>query len=317
MKHVDIIEVMTKEEYVGREVTVCGWVRTARDSKTMAFIELNDGTSLKHIQLVVDKETFGKADEMSNFTKLGSSLKVVGTVVPSAVAQDGGVEINVSDIELLGPCPEDYPLQKKRTNLETLRTMPHLRVRTNTFNAVFRVRSVLAAAIHEYFQDRHYVYVNTPLITGSDCEGAGEMFKVDSPGKKDFFGAEAALTVSGQLQAENFAMAFGDVYTFGPTFRAEDSNTPRHAAEFWMIEPEIAFADLEDDMQLAEDMLKFVISDVMDKCPDELAMLNNFVEKGLIDKLENVSDSKFVRCSYTDAVDILEKSGEKFEYPIK
>ena len=235
MKHVDIIEVMTDKEYVGKEVTVCGWVRTARDSKTMAFIELNDGTTLKHIQLVVDKETFGKAGKMAEFTKLGSSLKVVGTVVPSAVAQDGGVEINVADIELLGACPEDYPLQKKRTNLETLRTMPHLRVRTNTFNAVFRVRSVLAAAIHEYFQDRHYVYINTPLITGSDCEGAGEMFKVttqtfDDAAKyesaaeyyaDDFFGKSAGLSVSGQLEGEVAAMAFGKIYTFGPSFRAE------------------------------------------------------------------------------------------------
>ena len=330
MKHVDIIEVMTKEEYVGREVTVCGWVRTARDSKTMAFIELNDGTSLKHIQLVVDKETFSKADEMSNFTKLGSSLKVVGTVVPSAVAQDGGVEINVSDIELLGPCPEDYPLQKKRTNLETLRTMPHLRVRTNTFNAVFRVRSVLAAAIHEYFQDRHYVYVNTPLITGSDCEGAGEMFKVttqtfedaakyktaDEYYADDFFGKSAGLSVSGQLEGEVAAMAFGKIYTFGPSFRAENSNTTRHVAEFWHVEPEVAFAELPDIIEMAEDMIKYITKAVMDRCPAELDFFEKFFEKGLREKLTNVIESDFEVLDYTKAIEILEKADADFKYPV-
>lgn len=330
MKHVDIIEVMTDKEYVGKEVTVCGWVRTARDSKTMAFIELNDGTTLKHIQLVVDKETFGKADKMSEFTKLGSSLKVVGTVVPSAVAQDGGVEINVADIELLGACPEDYPLQKKRTNLETLRTMPHLRVRTNTFNAVFRVRSVLAAAIHEYFQDRHYVYINTPLITGSDCEGAGEMFKVttqtfDDAAKyesaaeyyaDDFFGKSAGLSVSGQLEGEVAAMAFGKIYTFGPSFRAENSNTTRHVAEFWHVEPEVAFAELLDIIEMAEDMIKYITKAVMDRCPTELDFFEKFFEKGLREKLTNVIESDFEILDYTKAIEILEKADADFKYPV-
>lgn len=330
MKHVDIIEVMTDKEYVGKEVTVCGWVRTARDSKTMAFIELNDGTTLKHIQLVVDKETFGKADKMSEFTKLGSSLKVVGTVVPSAVAQDGGVEINVADIELLGACPEDYPLQKKRTNLETLRTMPHLRVRTNTFNAVFRVRSVLAAAIHEYFQDRHYVYINTPLITGSDCEGAGEMFKVttqtfDDAAKyesaaeyyaDDFFGKSAGLSVSGQLEGEVAAMAFGKIYTFGPSFRAENSNTTRHVAEFWHVEPEVAFAELPDIIEMAEDMIKYITKAVMDRCPTELDFFEKFFEKGLREKLTNVIESDFEILDYTKAIEILEKADADFKYPV-
>ncbi|MBQ0135628.1 MAG: asparagine--tRNA ligase [Oscillospiraceae bacterium] len=330
MKHVDIIEVMTDKEYVGKEVTVCGWVRTARDSKTMAFIELNDGTTLKHIQLVVDKETFGKADKMAEFTKLGSSLKVVGTVVPSAVAQDGGVEINVADIELLGACPEDYPLQKKRTNLETLRTMPHLRVRTNTFNAVFRVRSVLAAAIHEYFQDRHYVYINTPLITGSDCEGAGEMFKVttqtfDDAAKyesaaeyyaDDFFGKSAGLSVSGQLEGEVAAMAFGKIYTFGPSFRAENSNTTRHVAEFWHVEPEVAFAELPDIIEMAEDMIKYITKAVMDRCPTELDFFEKFFEKGLREKLTNVIESDFEILDYTKAIEILEKADADFKYPV-
>lgn len=331
MKHVDIIEVMTDESFVGKEVTVCGWVRTARDSKTMAFIELNDGTTLKHIQLVVDKETFSKSDEMSNFTKLGSSLKVVGTVVPSAVAQDGGVEINVSDIELLGACPEDYPLQKKRTNLETLRTMPHLRVRTNTFNAVFRVRSVLAQAIHQYFQDRHYVYVNSPLITGSDCEGAGEMFIVTTQNyddaKKyesaedyyadDFFGKKTGLSVSGQLEGEVAAMAFGKIYTFGPSFRAENSNTTRHVAEFWHVEPEVAFAELPDIIEIAEDMIKSITRSVMEQCPAELDFFDRFFEKGLREKLQNVIDSDFEVLDYTKAIEILKDAPVEFKFPVE
>ena len=330
MKHVDIVEVMTDKSFVGKEVTVCGWVRTARDSKTMAFIELNDGTSLKHIQLVVDKETFAKADAMSDFTKLGCSLKVVGTVVPSAVAQDGGVEINVSDIELLGPCPEDYPLQKKRTNLETLRTMPHLRVRTNTFNAVFRVRSVLAASIHKYFQDRHYVYVNTPLITGSDCEGAGEMFTVTTKGfgddakfesaeeyyADDFFGKKAGLSVSGQLEGEVAAMAFGKIYTFGPSFRAENSNTTKHVAEFWHVEPEVAFAELPDIIEMAEDMIKSITRSVMEQCPAELDFFEKFFERGLHEKLQNIIDSDFEILDYTKAIEILENADADFKFPV-
>ncbi|NLL62868.1 MAG: asparagine--tRNA ligase [Ruminococcaceae bacterium] len=327
MKHTDIKLIMTDKEYIGKEVTVCGWVRTARDSKNMTFIELNDGTSLKHIQLVVDKEIVKNS---SSFTKLGSALKVIGTVVPSAVAQDGGVEINVLKMELLGDCPAEYPLQKKRINLETLRTMPHLRVRTNTFNAIFRVRSVLAAAIHEYFQDRGYVYINTPLITGSDCEGAGEMFKVTTMDYEDaakyksaeeyyandFFGKLVGLSVSGQLEGEVAAMAFGKIYTFGPSFRAENSNTPRHVAEFWHIEPEVAFAELSDIMEIAEDMIKYIVKTYIEKCPEELAFFEKFFEKGLSAKLKNVIDNKFEILEYTKAIEILKKANVEFKFPV-
>lgn len=331
MKHVDIKDIMTDKAYVGKEVVICGWVRTARDSKNMAFIELNDGTTLKHIQLVIDKDNFTKANELSNYTKLGSSLKAVGTVVPSAVAQDGGVEINVSDIELLGPCPDDYPLQKKRTSLDTLRTMPHLRVRTNTFNAVFRSRSVLATAIHEYFQDRNYVYVHTPLITGSDCEGAGEMFRVTTQNfddaKKyesaeeyyadDFFGKTAGLSVSGQLEGEVAAMAFGKIYTFGPSFRAEKSNTTRHVAEFWHVEPEVAFAELPDIIEIAEDMIKYVVKQYVEKCSEELTFFEKFFEPGLREKLQNVIDSDFEILDYTKAIEILKEAPVDFKYPVE
>ncbi len=331
MKHVDIKDIMTDKSYVGKEVVVCGWVRTARDSKNMAFIELNDGTSLKHIQLVVNKEEFDKADSLATFTKLGSSLKAVGTVVPSAVAGDGSVEINVTELELLGPCPEDYPLQKKRTSLDTLRTMPHLRVRTNTFNAVFRARSVLAAAIHEYFQDRNYVYVNTPLITGSDCEGAGEMFRVTTQSYEDaakyesaeeyyaddFFGKTAGLSVSGQLEGEVAAMAFGKIYTFGPSFRAEKSNTTRHVAEFWHVEPEVAFAELDDIIEIAEDMIKYVVKKYVETCPEELAFFEKFFEPGLSAKLQNVIDSDFQILDYTDAIKLLQEAPVDFKFPVE
>ena len=316
MKRVKINDIFNdSQSFKDKEILVCGWIKSIRDMKEFAFATINDGSCFGDLQIVLgsgDLKNFEEATHAGN----GSAIYARGKLALTPDAPQP-FELKASEFVIEGPSGEDYPLQKKRASVEFLRTIQHLRPRTNMFRAIFRIRSVAAYSIHKFFQDRGFVYVHTPIITASDCEGAGEMFKVDSPGKKDFFGADAALTVSGQLQAENFAMAFGDVYTFGPTFRAEDSNTPRHAAEFWMIEPEIAFADLEDDMQLAEDMLKFVISDVMDKCPDELAMLNNFVEKGLIDKLENVSDAKFVRCSYTDAVEILEKSGEKFEYPIK
>ena len=249
MKHTDIRKVFENKELIEKEVTVCGWVRTARDSKNMAFMELNDGTTLNHLQIVIDKATLTPADEAMH---LGAALKVTGTVVPS---RQDSVEINATNIEILGVCPQEYPLQKKRHTLEYLRTMPHLRTRTNTFNAVFRVRSVLANAIHEYFQDRNYVYVNPPLITGSDCEGAGEVFKVTTIGysteyknekeyyENDFFGQKAGLSVSAQLEGEVAAMAMGKIYTFGPSFRAENSNTPRHVAEFWHVEPEVAFAE--------------------------------------------------------------------------
>ena len=325
MKHIDIIDIFAKKELIGTKVTVCGWVRTSRDSKNMAFIELNDGTSLKHLQIVIDKAVL---TDISDFMKLGTSLKVEGMLVNSAVAEDS-VEINAESIEVLGECPPEYPLQKKRHTLEYLRTIPHLRVRTNTFNAVFRVRSVVSAAIHEFFQARHFTYIHTPLITASDCEGAGEMFKVTTIGYSneykneeeynaaDFFGRRAALSVSGQLEGEVAAMAMGKIYTFGPSFRAEKSNTPRHVAEFWHVEPEVAFAELPDIIEIAEDMIKYIIKSVLEKCPEEMKFFNNFVEKGLIEKLQNVVDNDFAVMTYTEAIELLKKSGRDFQYPVE
>ena len=325
MKHIDIIDIFAKKELIGTKVTVCGWVRTSRDSKNMAFIELNDGTSLKHLQIVIDKAVL---TDISEFMKLGTSLKVEGKLVNSAVAEDS-VEINAESIEVLGECPPEYPLQKKRHTLEYLRTIPHLRVRTNTFNAVFRVRSVVSAAIHEFFQARHFTYIHTPLITASDCEGAGEMFKVTTIGYSndykseedynaaDFFGRRAALSVSGQLEGEVAAMAMGKIYTFGPSFRAEKSNTPRHVAEFWHVEPEVAFAELPDIIEIAEDMIKYIIKSVLEKCPEEMKFFNNFVEKGLIEKLENVVNNDFAIMTYTEAIECLKKSGRDFQYPVE
>lgn len=323
MKHIDIKDIQTKAEYVDTDVTVCGWVRTSRDSKNMAFLEMNDGTSLKHLQIVIDKSAL---DNYDFALKLGTALKVTGTVVP---ARQGSVEINAKEITLLGDCPADYPLQKKRHTLEFLRTMPHLRVRTNTFNAVLRVRSVMAASIHKYFQDRNYVYINTPLLTGSDCEGAGEVFKVTTIGysdqykseeeyySNDFFGKKAGLSVSGQLEGEVAAMAMGKIYTFGPSFRAENSNTPRHVAEFWHIEPEVAFAELDDIIEIAEDMIKYIVRDVMEKCPHELAFFNQHFEKGLIDKLQHLLDSEFEILDYTKAIEILKDAKKEFVYPVE
>ena len=325
MKHIDIIDIFEKSEFLDREVTVCGWVRTSRDSKNMAFIELNDGTSLKHLQIVIDKAVMS---DISEFMKLGTSLKVEGTVVKSAVAVDS-VEINAKEISVLGVCPPEYPLQKKRHTLEYLRTIPHLRVRTNTFNAVFRVRSVVSAAVHEYFQSRRYVYVHTPLITASDCEGAGEMFKVTTIGYSneykneeeynadDFFGKRAALSVSGQLEGEVAAMALGKIYTFGPSFRAEKSNTPRHVAEFWHVEPEVAFAELPDIIEIAEGLIKHIINAVLEKCPDELKFFDAHFEKGLIDKLTSVANSDFAVMTYTEAIEQLKKADVKFQYPVE
>jgi len=325
MKHTDIIDIFEKSELIGTDATVCGWVRTSRDSKNMAFIELNDGTSFKHLQIVIDKAQIA---EISDFMKLGTSLKVVGEVVKSAVAVDS-VEINAKSIEVLGECPPEYPLQKKRHTLEYLRTIPHLRVRTNTFNAVFRVRSVVSAAVHEFFQARRYVYIHTPLITASDCEGAGEMFKVTTIGYSndykseeeynadDFFGKRAALSVSGQLEGEVAAMAMGKIYTFGPSFRAEKSNTPRHVAEFWHVEPEVAFAELPDIIEIAEDLIKYIINAVLEKCPEELKFFNAHFEKGLIEKLESVVNNDFAVMTYTEAIEKLLASGEKFQYPVE
>lgn len=325
MKHIDVVEIFKNKDFIGKQVTVCGWVRTSRDSKNMAFLELNDGTSLKHLQIVIDKESFG---EISEFMKLGTSVKVEGTVVKSVVAEDS-VEINAQNIEVLGECPPEYPLQKKRHTLEYLRTIPALRVRTNTFNAVFRVRSVVSACIHEFFQERNFVYIHTPLITASDCEGAGEMFKVTTIGYSneykseeeynaaDFFGRRAALSVSGQLEGEVAAMALGKIYTFGPSFRAENSNTQRHVAEFWHVEPEVAFAQLPDIIEIAQALIKHIIKTVLDKCGEELKFFDAHFEKGLIEKLETVVSNDFAIMTYTQAIDELKKCTEQFKYPVE
>ena len=324
MKHTDIKEILAKEEFIGKEVTVCGWVRTARDSKNVAFLELNDGTSLKHLQIVIDKGSDIKVE--TEAMKLGASLKVTGKVVKNE--RNNTSEIDATEITLLGVCPADYPLQKKFQKLETLREMPHIRVRTNTFNAVLRVRSVMAAAIHRFFQERGYVYINTPLITGSDCEGAGEMFQVTTIGYSkdykseeeyyadDFFGQKTGLSVSGQLEGEMAAMGMGKIYTFGPSFRAENSNTQRHVAEFWHVEPEIAFCELPDLIEIAEEMIKYIVKDYMEKCPDELAFFEQRFQKGLTDKLLGVVNSDFEVVDYTDAIELLKKADVKFDFPV-
>lgn len=325
MKHIDIVDLMKNPDLVDTDITVCGWVRTSRDSKNMAFLELNDGTTLKHLQIVIDKAVIS---DLSECMKLGTSLCVKGKLVKSVVAADS-VEVNASSIEVLGVCPGDYPLQKKRHTMEYLRTMPALRVRTNTFNAVFRARSVISAAIHEFFQNRHFTYVHTPLITASDCEGAGEMFKVTTIGysneykseeeynEADFFGRRAALSVSGQLEGEVAAMAFGKIYTFGPSFRAEKSNTPRHVAEFWHVEPEVAFAELPDIIEIAEDLIKYIINAVLEKCPEELKFFDAHFEKGLIEKLKSVAENDFAVMTYTEAIEHLKKADVKFQYPVE
>ena len=325
MKHIDIVDILAKQ-YMGQTVDVCGWVRSGRDSKNMAFLSVNDGTSLTHLQVVLDKAVF---TDVAPFLRLGVAVKVTGKVV-DAVAMEGGVEINADQVVVLGECPLDYPLQKKRHTMEYLRTIPQLRLRTNTFNAVFRVRSVLAGALHAFFQARHFSYIHTPLITGSDCEGAGEVFRVtthpfDTPFKteeeyyaNDFFGKKAGLSVSGQLEGEVAAMALGKIYTFGPSFRAEKSNTPRHLAEFWHLEPEVAFAELPDVIELAESMIKYVIRDLMEKCPTELAFFEQHFEKGLLDKLKNIVENDFAILDYTDAIALLQKAaaeGVEFQYP--
>ena len=323
MKHTDIFDVMNDASFVNATATVCGWARTSRDSKTMAFVELNDGTTLKHLQIVIDKE---KIANPAPFLKLGSALRVVGQIVPS---RNGSVEMNAESIELIGECPSEYPLQKKRHTLEYLRTIPHLRLRANTFNAVFRVRSVLSAAIHEFFQGRRYVYVHTPIVTASDCEGAGEMFRVttrpwNAEAKSeeeyyadDFFGQKAGLSVSGQLEGEVAAMAFGKIYTFGPSFRAECSNTPRHVAEFWHVEPEIAFAELPDVIEVVESSIKYVVKAVIERCPNELAFFDKNFENGLIDKLNRLVSENFGVVTYTEAIEILKKADVKFEFPVE
>ncbi len=311
---------------VGTTVTVCGWVRTSRDSKNVAFVELNDGSELNHTQIVFDKAAFDDKT-LSPLLALGAALKVTGTVERGM--KEESVEIRATAAELLGASDPSYPLQKKRHTMEYLRTIPHLRVRTNTFNAVFRVRSELSYAIHEYFHKNGYYYVHSPIITGSDCEGAGEVFKVTTVGfdpsvkteadynAKDFFGRPAGLTVSGQLEGETMAMALGKIYTFGPTFRAENSNTPRHAAEFWQVEPEVAFCDINDIIEIATDMIKNIIGHLLAECRAELEFFDARFEKGLIDKLRNVVESEFARVDYADAIEILKKSGKQFVYPVE
>ncbi len=327
-----MIRTELKEIHISPEsfdrVTVCGWVRTIRDSKAFAFIELNDGSCFKNTQIVAEEAAVENYKEITSLNG-GASIVVEGRVALTPEMKQP-FEIKAEKITVEGESTPDYPLQKKRHSAEFLRTIAHLRPRANIYKAAFRVRSVAAYAIHKFFQENGFCYVHTPLITASDCEGAGEMFHVTSldiknPPKtddglvnyaEDFFGKPANLTVSGQLNAECFALAYGKVYTFGPTFRAERSNTPRHAAEFWMIEPEIAFADLQDDMALAEGMIKFVIKDIMEKCPDELEFFNKFVDNGLLDRLTKLVNSEFKQMTYTEAVDELLKVKDKFEYPV-
>ena len=316
-----------RENYLDQEITVGGWVRSVRDSKTFGFIVLHDGSFFETLQIVYH-------DAMSNFAEIsklnvGAAIVVKGTLVATPQAKQP-FEIQASEVTVEGASAPDYPLQKKRHSLEYLRTITHLRPRTNTFQAVFRVRSLLAYAIHKFFQERGFVYVHTPLITGSDCEGAGEMFRVttldlDNVPKtdegavdysKDFFGKETNLTVSGQLNGATYAQGFRNIYTFGPTFRAENSNTTRHAAEFWMIEPAIAFADLDDNMALAESMLKYIIRYVLEEAPEEMNFFNSFIDKGLLDRLNHVLNSEFGHVTYTDAIEILEKNNDNFEYKV-
>ena len=328
MKNTLIRELFLKpEQYTDTEIIVSGWIRTSRSSKTFGFIELNDGTYFNNLQVVFD-------DSLNNFNDIekcaiSSALIVKGTLVATPEAKQP-FELKANEIIVEGYSSAEYPLQKKRHSMEYLRTIAHLRPRSNTFSAVFRVRSAAAFAIHKFFQDRGFVYTHTPIITGSDAEGAGQMFRVttldldnlprDEKGHldlaEDFFGKETNLTVSGQLEAETFALAFRNVYTFGPTFRAENSNTKRHAAEFWMIEPEIAFADLNDNMSLAEDMVKYIIAYVLETCPEEMKFFNERIDQGLLERLTHVLNSDFGKVTYTDAVDALMKCGETFEYPV-
>ncbi|HIR00170.1 MAG TPA: asparagine--tRNA ligase [Candidatus Scybalocola faecavium] len=316
-----------QEKYIGQNVKIGGWLRNIRDSKTFGFLVVNDGTYFQTLQVVY-------TDKLENFAEIsklnvGAAVIVEGTLVATPEAKQP-FEIQADKVEIEGPSTPDYPLQPKRHTFEYLRTLPHLRARTNTFQAVFRVRSLIAYAIHKFFQEQDFVYVHTPLITGSDCEGAGEMFQVTTLDlnnvpktedgqvdyRKDFFGKPTNLTVSGQLNGETYAMAFRNIYTFGPTFRAENSNTTRHAAEFWMIEPEMAFADLQDNMDMAEKMIKYIIKYVMENAPEEMAFFNQFVDKGLLKRLEHVATSDFARVTYTEAVDILMKNNDHFDYKV-
>lgn len=317
------------ENYGGKEITISGWVRTIRVSKNFGFVEINDGSFFKNLQIIIEES------KLENFAKL-SKLNVGAAITATGILEltpnaKQPFELKAEKVDIDGASTPDYPLQKKRHSFEYLRTIAHLRPRTNTFAAVFRIRSMIAYAIHQFFQERGFVYVHTPIITGSDCEGAGEMFQVttmplDNLPKnedgsvdysKDFFGKSTNLTVSGQLNVETYCMAFRNVYTFGPTFRAENSNTTRHAAEFWMIEPEIAFADLQDDMELAEDMLKYIITYCLENAPEEMAFFNQFIDKGLLDRLNNVVNNKFAHVTYTEAIELLKEHSDEFEYPVE
>lgn len=330
MERVKVKEIFRQtEEYLGKEITVAGWIRQIRDSKKLAFIELNDGSFFKPIQIIVEEE---KVKNFMEVTKLNisASIKVTG-ILDETPNSKQPFEIKANNIEIMGTADEDYPIQPKKHSFEYLRTVAHLRPRTNTFMAVFRVRSLVAYAIHKFFQEQGFVYVHTPLITGSDCEGAGEMFRVttldmenipnNEEGKtdytNDFFGKPVNLTVSGQLNGETFATAFGNIYTFGPTFRAEKSYTPRHAAEFWMIEPEMAFADLNDNMDMAEAMVKYIIKFVLEEAPEEMEFFDKFIEKGLIERLENIVNNKFERITYTKAIELLTPHKKEFKYPVE
>ena len=329
MKRTEIIELFKNTPADGSVVTVAGWVRTSRESKNVGFLEINDGSCFGNLQVILEANNFDNFKELANLS-VSSSVIVTGRVVLTPDAKQP-FEINADEVVIEDVCDSDYPLQKKRHTLEFLRTIPHLRARSNTFNAVFRVRSQAAFALHKFFNENGFVYVHTPLITGSDCEGAGEMFRVTTldpltpplteDGQvdftQDFFGQETGLTVSGQLEAEAFALSFGKVYTFGPTFRAENSNTQRHAAEFWMLEPEMAFADLADDMDVAEAMIKYVVKYLLENCPAEMQFFNNFYDKTLIERLSNLVENDFGRVSYTDAVKILMENNDKFEYKVE
>lgn len=328
MKRIEIRDLYKSfNQFANKEIVVCGWARTVRDSKNIAFIELNDG-AFKSVQIVVERNKIANYEDVVK-ENVGTSFKIKGAVIVTPNAQQP-FEINASKVEILGSCDTDYPLQKKRHTIEFLRTIPTIRARGNLFNAVFRIRSVAAFAIHKFFNERNFVYVHTPIITSNDCEGAGEMFQVTTldldklpmkDGKvdysQDFFGKKVSLTVSGQLHEETITHAFGKTYTFGPTFRAENSNTSRHAAEFWMMEPEMCFCDLEELMDNEEEMIKYVISYVMKECPDELTFLNKFVDTGLIERLKNIVDHEFVRLDYSEAIKILEKVKDRFVFPVK
>ena len=330
MKRVLINEIYKNpEQFCEKEITVCGWARSIRDSKAFGFIDLNDGSCFKGVQIVFERENLSNYDEIAKLN-VGSSIIIKGNVVLTPLNKQP-FEIKATEITVEGESTPDYPLQKKRHSVEFLREQAYLRPRTNLFSAVFRVRSEIAFAIHQFFNERGFVYVHTPLITGSDCEGAGEMFRVTTldianpplledgsiDWSKDFFSKSANLTVSGQLEGETYAMAFGNIYTFGPTFRAENSNTARHAAEFWMIEPEIAFADLNDDMELAWDMIKYILKYILKKCPKELEFFNQFVDNTLLERLNSLADSDYSKVTYTEAVELLKNSKQDFQYPIE